>query len=584
MEYLQNLNENQYKAVTTNAKRCLVIAGAGSGKTKVLTERIAYLLDNGVNKNEIIAFTFTKRAAKEMEYRLKKYEFENIYTFHGYCFKIFMQNKDELGYSKFDKIKIATDDYQYKIIDDILTNLKITYNQRVIKDYISKRKNEIKYNFKNIKEEALFNKIYFLFQEYMMRNGVLDYDDMLSIVANNINNLLFKDDLLEECKYILVDECQDTNQIQYKLIEKLSQKYNNIFMVGDEDQKIYSFRTSDIDIINEFKSSADEIIILNQNYRCASNILDKANHLISNNSNRENKMLFSNINPKFEIKYDDYQDTFQQAAFIASKIDTLISNGYKPNEIAVLFRNNNESNEIEYQLQKYHIPFTTYGKKKFFKYDETKRLIALYQFIYNPDDYINFRLAIPIDQAIYPNLIIEYKNSNKQFIDYLLTSSNERLQSYASKLKQIIDNLGSYTKDRLFDALVNILFEDIYTKNMNHLLAFKDLIVHNELDNEIDIINELMLNDDEKDIMGVNLMTIHKAKGLEFKCVFIISLNDGIIPSNLKDNNLLEEERRICYVGITRAKEYLYLSSAEYHIINGMRRRLRPSIFLSEIN
>ena len=236
MEFLQNLNENQYKAVTTKSKRCLVIAGAGSGKTKVLTERIAYLLDNGVNKNEIIAFTFTKRAAKEMEYRLKKYEFENIYTFHGYCFKIFMQNKDELGYSKFDKIKIATDDYQYKIIDDILTNLKITYNQRVIKDYISKRKNEIKYNFKNVKEEALFNKIYFLFQEYMMKNGVLDYDDMLSIVANNIDNLLFKDDLLEECKYILVDECQDTNQIQYKLIQKLSEKYNNIFMVGDEDQ------------------------------------------------------------------------------------------------------------------------------------------------------------------------------------------------------------------------------------------------------------------------------------------------------------------------------------------------------------
>ena len=180
-------------------------------------------------------------------------------------------------------------------------------------------------------------------------------------------------------------------------------------------------------------------------------------------------------------------------------------------------------------------------------------------------------------------MINEYKNSNKKFIDYLLTSSNERLQSYASKLKQIIDNLGSYTKERLFDALVNILFEDIYTKNMNHLLAFKDLIVHNELDNEIDIINELLLTDDEKDITGVNLMTIHKAKGLEFKCVFIISLNDGIIPSNLKDNNLLEEERRLLYVAITRAKEYLYLSSAEYHIINGMRKRLRPSIFLCEI-
>jgi len=347
---------------------------------------------------------------------------------------------------------------------------------------------------------------------------------------------------------------------------------------------IYSFRSSDIELLNSFKSSCDEVIILNQNYRCASNILSKANQLISNNSKRENKQLFSEISPKYEVKYNDFRDTAQQASFVSSKIESLINSGYRPNEIAVLFRNNYESNEIEYHLKKRNIPFTCYGKKKFFSYDETKRMISMYQFLANPNDYIRFRLAIPIDEAIYPKLINEFKESKLSFIEYLITSKYEHLKEYANKLKAIIDNISAYTKERLFDLLVNILFKDSYTKNLNHLLDLKDLIVHNELEHEIDIINELMLNEDkDDDSMGVNLLTIHKSKGLEFKCVFIISLNDGIIPSNVKDNNLLEEERRLCYVAITRAKEYLYLSSAEYHVINGMKKRLRPSLFMAEI-
>ena len=236
MEYLKSLNKEQYKAVTTKSKKVLVIAGAGSGKTKVLTDRIAYLLDNGVSKDEIVAFTFTKRAAKEMEYRLNKYEFKNIYTFHKYCYILLLQHKDELGFQNADKITVANDDYSYKLIDDILNKLNLNYNQRLIKDYISKRKNEILYHFKNVKEEALFNKIYYLFQQYMMNKGIIDYDDMVSIIANNIDNLQYNDFLFDSCKYILVDECQDTNQMQYKLINKLSQKYGNIFMVGDEDQ------------------------------------------------------------------------------------------------------------------------------------------------------------------------------------------------------------------------------------------------------------------------------------------------------------------------------------------------------------
>ncbi len=215
MEYLKNLNNNQYQAVTTKSKKVLVIAGAGSGKTKVLTSRIAYLLDNGVNQNEIVAFTFTKRAAKEMEYRLHNYEFKNIYTFHSFCFKLLIDNKDELGFKSFERIKLVTDDYEYKIIDNILNDLNIKYNQRIIKDYISKRKNEIAYPFKDFKQEALFNKIYYQFQYNLMAHGGIDFDDMVSLIANNIDDLSTKNDILDSCKYILVDECQDTNEIQY---------------------------------------------------------------------------------------------------------------------------------------------------------------------------------------------------------------------------------------------------------------------------------------------------------------------------------------------------------------------------------
>ena len=190
---------------------------------------------------------------------------------------------------------------------------------------------------------------------------------------------------------------------------------------------IYSFRSSNIEILNQYKSECDEIIILNQNYRCASNILDIANNLISNNLIREKKNLFSLILPKYEIKYDDYRDTTQEAIFISNKINNLINKGYKPNEIAVLFRNNYESNEIEYQLQKIHIPFTTYGKKKFFNYDENKRIISLYYFLDDINDYIHFRKAIPIDQAYYEDLINGYKASNKSFLDYLTTYKNSEI-------------------------------------------------------------------------------------------------------------------------------------------------------------
>jgi DNA helicase-2/ATP-dependent DNA helicase PcrA len=251
MEYSNQLNKEQYKAVTTNSKRVLAASSAGSGKTKVLTTRIKYLLDNGVSPNEIIAFTFTKRAAKEMIYRLNN-KFNNIYTFHSYSYKMLLNAKDDLGFNQFDSIRIETEEYELYILNDIINELNIKYSPKSLMQFITKSKNNLEYKFKTTDEARIYNQVYYKFQEYMMQRGEIDFDDMISLFLNNIDNISFKDSILNQCKYILVDEFQDTNQIQYELLKKLSSKYNNLFCVGDINQLIYSFRSSDVRIINEF--------------------------------------------------------------------------------------------------------------------------------------------------------------------------------------------------------------------------------------------------------------------------------------------------------------------------------------------
>lgn len=234
---MESLNTNQLKAVTTTSHKVLVIAGAGAGKTRVLTERIKYLINNGVNPNEIIAFTFTNRAVKEMIYRLKEYKFENVYTFHKYSFSILSRYKDEIGFDKFKKIKIVDDEYQYILLEEVLTESNSDYSQHLVKDYISKRKNNIQYKYNNTEEASILNNLYYKYQNKLKSRGMVDFDDMVSMLVNNIDNLRYKEDIFDSCKYILVDEFQDTNKIQYDLLTKLSSKYHNLFCVGDEDQR-----------------------------------------------------------------------------------------------------------------------------------------------------------------------------------------------------------------------------------------------------------------------------------------------------------------------------------------------------------
>ena len=584
MEYLEKLNPEQLQAVTTKSNKVLVVAGAGSGKTKVLTTRIQYLIDSGVKPEDIIAFTFTKRAAMEMRYRLSKYDFKNIHTFHSYCYSMLQIYKDELGFQNFKSIGIATEDYEMILLDEIMNELNIKYNPKILMQFITKRKNNLEYPFKSVEEASIFNQVYYRFQQRLMSFGKIDFDDMISLFVNNIDNLQEKDYILDSCKYILVDEFQDTNQIQFDLIKKLSSKHNNLFCVGDTNQLIYSFRSSDVKIINDYMEEADEVIYLNKNYRCASNILESSNNLIKHNHNLKND-IYSDIAPKFKVTYHELPDTKYQAWEVANRINALITKGnYKPNEIAVLFRNNYQSTEIEYELKKQNIPYTVYGKQKFYKFEATRRMIALYQFLDNPEDYILFRQAVLIDQVAYEKIVSTYKQSNTNLLDILINMNIERLSNQASKIKELIKNIKDYDRVRLFEYMMTILNDKYTDKQLEYLRALKDIIVNSELPTIKEILDNLLLAEDEHiNEMGVNLMTIHKAKGLEFKCVFIISINEGIIPPSLKKESDIKEERRILYVAMTRAKEYLYLSSADYHIINGMRKRLQPSLFISEL-
>ena len=542
MEYLEKLNPEQMQAVTTTSNKVLVVAGAGSGKTRVLTTRIQYLIDKGVNKDDIIAFTFTKRAAKEMQFRLSKYNFNNIHTFHSYCYRMLQIYKDELGFQKFDNINLVTEDYELQIIDEIISELNIKYNPKTLMQFITKRKNNLEYPFKSVEEASIFNQVYYRFQQRLMSHGQIDFDDMISLFVNNIDNLSDKDYILDSCKYILVDEFQDTNQIQFDLIKKLASKHNNLFCVGDTNQLIYSFRSSDIKIINDYMNEADEVIYLNKNYRCASNILESSNNLIKHNHNLKND-IYSDIAPKFKVTYHELPDTKYQAWDVANIINNLITKGnYKPNDIAVLFRNNYQSTEIEYELKKQNIPYTAYGKLKFYKFEATRRMIALYQFLDNPDDYILFRQAVLIDQIIYDKIVSTFKQSNNNLLDIIINMNIERISNQASKIKELINNIKSYSRATLFEYMMTILCDKYTNKQLEYLRALKDIIVNSELKTTKEILDNLLLAEDEHiNEMGVNLMTIHKAKGLEFKCVFIISINEGIIPPSVKKESDIKE-------------------------------------------
>lgn len=584
---MNTLNPKQQYAVQTPHKKVLIMAGAGTGKTTVLTHRILYLIQNHVKEQDIAAFTFTNKAASQMKSRLERLLDREttliLSTFHSFCYNhLFIPDFYEaIGFTK--PPEVILDSVKSQIIKTILHSYDKNQSTTPYISAISKIKNNTEPTEIHPQDRLLLNQVYQDYNKALRKSNTIDFDDMVPLFLEAINK---KPDLLPmiQYPYIMVDECQDINQIQYDLIQTLSKTHQNIYMVGDEDQLIYSFRSSNLSLLKSFQQQTEETIILNQNYRSTKSILTLSNRLISYNKDRTPKDLISTIDSDIKPIYKSYTSTIEEAKDIISTIQSL-KEPYE--DIAILYRNNIQSYPLEKELTEHNIPYTIYGAKPFYENKEIKTILYTYRFLFNPNNEIALR-------TIYPAYIklefYEYKN----FLNYptktiLLEKLKEYPNSNLNKLGNILTTLKNHLEEgqNIFMEILESLNYIQYLKETNQqkpqferLMTLKEMIEQEA--NLESYFNTLILNDEPTHPKGVSLLTIHKAKGLEFNTVFLISCNEGILPSSKDRNERLEEQRRLFYVGITRARKRLYLSYSLVHFIKGRILYLKQSPFLLE--
>lgn len=600
------LNEKQLYAVTSNKDRILVMAGAGTGKTQVLTSKIHNLILSGYDESTIVAFTFTNKAANSMLWRLNKMlgreTTAQVSTFHSYCYSYVYYRHHELGYT--DYPVLIDDDDKSKLVKQIIVDLGLDYSNIDFVRNLSKIKNHAMIEDIFTEEEKfIFNKIYHRYQEELIKNNRIDFDDMIPLFLKLLENDEYtKDEILESISYVLVDEVQDTNQIQYDLVKLLASRCNKLFLCGDQDQLIYSFRSSDISLFNEFQNDCDEIIVLNENYRCSNEILARANQLIDFNRDRIKKNLFSNIHVENQVHCRHVDNVYKEAKEVADKIYELHYQGVPYKEIAVLYRNNNQAAPIEKELLLSGMPYYIYGAKPLFKYKEIKALLSVYVFMSNQDDWIAFEnffnSPIPRCEAIQFVAFKKFAIDNKYSImEALQKYHDKRFLTLYVKLDKLLDEAVTLTPDILFVNILKELGFDEYVQSgknskerYERLMQIRDLILKSNEESIIETVNSIYLsvleddaNKEENNPDGrISLMTIHRSKGLEFKAVFFIGCNEGIIPPSKITREEMDEERRLCFVALTRAMRYLYVYSSEIHYINGQKKKLQPSTFLLE--
>ena len=618
MDILENLNDNQKEAVLHINGPLLVLAGAGSGKTKVLTTRIAYLIQEGISPLNILAITFTNKAAMEMKgriYKLIGYTARDmqISTFHSFGLRIVKENYEYLGYSK-NFVVIDSDD-SLTVVKKILKDKNIDpnkFNPRAIRSKISTLKNELKTpdiykrEVSDVFEEVVFD-VYLKYQSILQENNSLDFDDLLILPIK-----LFKEkpDILEyyqeKFKYILIDEYQDTNEAQYKLTKLLAKKYQNICAVGDVDQAIYGFRGANYKNILNFERDYKntKIINLEENYRSTKTILKAANSVIRNNKNRKVKNLFSNLEEGEKINYyraSDYQDEVQ---FVVQKIKELAkSNNYS--DIVILYRTNAQSRMFEDGLVKANIPYKIIGGINFYGRLEIKNLLAYLRLIHNSQDNVSLeriinvpkrgigektisKLASTADlkqislyeaidsgkELIFKNIIEELKAKKDtmplvEFIDLVLDKSGIRKEYESEKSLDAdirLENLEEFKS-------VAKTFEDEYG-----VVSLEDFLLN------ISLVSDNTEIKEEKN--AVSLMTIHAVKGLEFPYVFLVGMEENLFPhaNSLYSEEELEEERRLCYVAITRCKKKMFITNARIRLLYGTNQVNPISRFIKEID
>ena len=630
-DLIEGLNDRQKEAVISTEGPCLVIAGAGSGKTKVLTHKIAYLIsEKYVKPWNIIAITFTNKAANEMKERK-----QNIIgdaandlwmgTFHSICVKILRKYIDRIGFDHSFLIFDTSD--QKTLIKECLKDLKVDdklFTDRAVLSEISNGKNEMlepkDYKIKyagDFRRETIGN-IYELYQQRLKENNALDFDD---IINYTIKILTENPDVLEyyteKFKYVLVDEYQDTNKAQFMLVSILASKYGNITVVGDNDQGIYSFRGADITNILNFEKDfpGTKIIKLEQNYRCTGNILKAANAVIKHNENKyEKKLWTANDEGELPSIYQS-EDEYDEASYVVKQINHLKTEEYyKYSDFVVLYRMNSQSRAIEDILRREDIPYKIVGGLKFYERKEIKDIIAYLRLIYNTSDNISLKRIINepkrgigktsldnIQQISEQNGISMYeviKNAEQfglnrvkanaddfiNLIEELRTKQNEL--SISELIKETLNKSG-YTKAL---ELENSVEAESRIQNLEEFLTVAIEFEEEFADNTLgEFLENITLSSDIDNVEdaenSVTLMTLHSAKGLEFPTVFLVGLEEGIFPGykSIGEENALQEERRLFYVGITRAKEHLFLTCAKRRTIFGSTSYNAISRFVKEI-
>lgn len=629
-ELINGLNDKQKEAVLATDGPCLVIAGAGSGKTKVLTHKIAYDIESGIKPWNILAITFTNKAANEMKERIEKLigdAAKDLWmgTFHSICVRILRRYIDRIGY-KTDFVIFDTSD-QKTLIKECLKTLKVDdkiFTDRGVLSEISNGKNEmLEPKAYGVKYAGDFRKktigeIYELYQRRLRENNAIDFDDIINFTIKILSeNPDVLDYYTEKFKYILVDEYQDTNKAQFTLVSLLASKYGNVTAVGDNDQGIYSFRGADISNILNFERDfpGTKIIKLEQNYRCTGNILKAANAVIKHNENKYDKKLWTeNEEGHLPCIYCG-EDEYDEGRYIVEQINHLKTEEYyKNSDFTILYRMNAQSRAIEDILMREGIPYKVIGGLKFYERKEIKDIIAYLRLIHNSADNLSLKRII---------------NEPKRGIG---KTSIEQIQEISDKtgnsMYEIIRNAQEYGLTRVFSNSRDFIEQIEYLKSKKDELKISDLIKETlnktgytkALENENSVEAETRIENLEEfltvaiefeeesadntlaeflenitlssDIDGmedqdnsITLMTLHSAKGLEFPVVFLVGMEEGIFPGykTIGEPQALEEERRLFYVGITRAKQYLYLTCAKHRTIFGSTSYNQVSRFVKEI-
>ena len=611
---LMSLNEMQKLAVTTTEGPVMVMAGAGSGKTKVLTYRIAYLIESlGINPYNILAVTFTNKAANEMKERVEKLLDMNvknlwISTFHSFCARFLRKEIRVLGKYTQNFIIIDEDD-AIKILKEEMKDKDFRLSPKDAMGLISLVKNDETLPRLDDYERSEFDIIYTLYQEHLLRENLLDFDDLISLTVHILEEYLpIREKYAEMFSYIMIDEFQDTNRLQYKLVNLLSSVTQNIFIVGDINQSIYSFRGARVENINMFKKAYNPTMIkLEKNYRSTSMILNIANDIISKNKSFVNMKLYTDNEEGKKAEYYQADSNFGEVLHIISEIKKLKALGYNYNDMAILYRMNSLSLNFENEFVKHNIPYIIYGGVGYYSRKEVKDIIAYLRLIVDLNDDFSFKRIVNVPKrkigekvlGDLTNISISRNVSLFEAIDY---SNNNLLLNFKKLILDLQDDLKHVSLDHLIDlildktlylnmleqaeeedridnvkelkSIMKDIMESYEGENIDKLRAFlADLALRTDVDN----INET----DDK----VRLMTFHQAKGLEYKVVFMPAMEQGIFPSykSMGTPSELEEERRVCYVGVTRAKERLYFSIALQRRMYGQDNPGFPSEFLKAI-